>query len=163
MAYVKDAVMLDLKGARFLAIVMLFVVCINLNVSLSSGADSLSAFGDLSLDHKRAVGVELLLGVKEVSSIIECNLWCLNDKDCEATNYSSAADDNDGGRGECELLKGAAENSLVKQENATFTRLRKVRILQKIYHLGTAQNLSYYMACGEDLCKICVKHFARPV
>ena len=126
--------MLDLKGARFLAIVLL-VLCINSNVSLSSKADSLSAFGDLSLDHKKAVDVELLLGVKKVNSIIECNLWCLNDNDCEATNYYSAADGNDDVRGECELLKGAAENSLLEQENATFTRLRKVGILEKLHNL----------------------------
>lgn len=133
-AELKDAAMLGLNTARFFVIVTIWIICINSNVSLATSADSLSAFGELSLEHKKAVGVELLLAVKKVSSIIECNLWCLNDKDCEATNYFAASDDSDG-RGECELLTGAAENALLEQENATFTRLRKVGMLYKSRHL----------------------------
>ncbi len=78
--------------------------------------------GEVS-QHQKAIGVTR--SIEKVVSIVGCNLRCLQDDLCEATNFLMGFEGN-----YCELLAASqiAGLSFVSQENATFSRLKRMTL-----------------------------------
>ena len=78
-------------------------------------------------EHRKAAGTGIIRSSKKGISIIGCNLRCLRDELCVATNFYS---DDGIGNGNCELLlphgsPGQGGISFVLQQNATYSRMQK--------------------------------------
>lgn len=85
-----------------------------------------SAFGGTFRENVEAVGHNLVRKSAKAVSLVDCNLKCLSDKTCEATNYLASSEKCEG---VCQLLVPHVEHEvqLKPVKSAVYTRLVKVR------------------------------------
>lgn len=102
-------------------VILIFISSYMALLHVSSEETMLKATTAEVFQHQKAIGATRSIG--KVVSIVGCNLRCLQDELCEATNFLMGFEEN-----YCELLAASqiAGLSFVSQENATFTSLKRI-------------------------------------
>lgn len=115
---------------------LLITLCISymlIKSPFAISARSQSAYGETFRGNRNTREKEFTRDSVNVISLVDCNLRCLNDKDCEATNYLKTSTRNGG---TCQLLKHHKENDVKFELDSltVYTRLFKVMNTEDMEH-----------------------------
>lgn len=113
----------------FYQIILLHMYCFAIEAVSVTSMQSKSAFGKTVKENTKATGVKLVRSTSNAASLIACNLGCLNDNGCGATNYLTFSSSSHRVGGECQLLSHEYENDATfeHERHAIYTKLIKVK------------------------------------
>ena len=112
----------------FYQIILLHIYCFAIEVVSPVSMQTKSAFGKTIQENAKATGAKLVRSTSNATSLIVCNLRCLNDNGCEATNYLTSSSSSYSVGGVCQLLGYESENGVTfeYEKHAIYTKLIKV-------------------------------------
>ena len=112
----------------FLGIIFHMLCCLAIEMFSFTSIQSRSAFGVTTRENTKATEVKLARRTFKVLSLTACNLECVNDRNCGATNYFPATSSSENFQGLCQLLHHGhgSDVAFERQQGAIYTKLQQV-------------------------------------